>query len=293
MSFSVGRLVVIGVGLIGGSLARGLRARGAVGSIVGCGRDPGNLARALELGVIDEWTHDPGEAVRGADMVVVAVTLGATADILARIAPHLAPNAIVTDVGSAKRGVIEAARAQLSAHCSRFVAGHPIAGAEKSGVEAAKPGLYEHHRVILTPMPENDPQALATVRRMWELVGAEVFDMDPELHDEVLAATSHLPHLLAYALVNCLLDLGKPVDVFDFAAGGFRDFTRIASSNPAMWRDICVENRTALLAVCARFEQTLASLRAALEAGDAAALEAGFSRAKNARDDFMRRRTSS
>lgn len=289
---SCGRLAILGVGLIGGSLARALRERGAVQSVVGCGRDRGNLERAVELGVIDSWTHDPLEAVRGADIVVVAVTLGATADILARIAPGLSPQAIITDVGSAKRCVIEAARTQLPAHIARFVAGHPIAGAERSGVEASKADLYVRHRVILTPTADTDPAALARIRALWECVGAEVFDMDADLHDEVLAATSHLPHLLAYALVNCLLDLGKPVNVFDFAAGGFRDFTRIASSNPAMWRDISLENRTALLAVCTRFEQTLATLRAALEAGDAVTLEAEFGRAKAARDDFMRRRAT-
>ncbi|MGE3772045.1 MAG: prephenate dehydrogenase [Gammaproteobacteria bacterium] len=293
MSESFGRLAVVGVGLIGGSLARALRAQGAVERVVGCGRDRANLERAIALGVIDEWTQDPAEAARGADVVVVAVTLGATADILARIAPALAAQAIVTDVGSAKRCVIDAARTQLSpSQYARFVAGHPIAGAEKSGVEAAKVDLYERHRVILTPTADTDAAALATVRRMWQRVGAEVCDMDPDLHDEVLAATSHLPHLLAYALVDCLLDLDTPVDVFDFAAGGFRDFTRIASSSPAMWRDIALENRAALLAVCARFEQTLAGLRRALEAGDAAALETAFARAKTARDDFMRRRSS-
>lgn len=293
MSESFGRLAIIGVGLIGGSLARALRTRGAVDAVVGCGRDRANLERAVALGVIDDWTQNPAEAARGADIVVVAVTLGATADILARIAPALAAQAIVTDVGSAKRCVIDAARAQLPpSQYARFVAGHPIAGAEKSGVEAAKAELYERHRVILTPTADTDAAALATVRRLWECVGAEVCDMDADLHDEVLAATSHLPHLLAYALVDCLLDLDTPVDVFDFAAGGFRDFTRIASSSPAMWRDIALENRTALLAVCARYEQTLARLRRALEAGDAEALEAAFARAKAARDEFMRRRAT-
>lgn len=291
MSFAIERLAIIGVGLIGGSLARALRERGAVKHVVGCGRDPVNLRRALELGVIDEAHHDPLEAVRGADVVVVAVTLGATGDILARIAPGLGPDALVTDVGSAKACVVAAARQHLPGACARFVAGHPIAGGEKSGVDAANGALYEKHRVILTPMPENSPVALARIRLMWETVGAEVFEMDAALHDEVLAATSHLPHLLAYALVDCLIDLGKPVDVFDFAAGGFRDLTRIASSSPAMWRDISLANRTALLSVCDRFEQTLATLRGLLAAGDGAGLEAEFGRAKAARDDFLRRRT--
>lgn len=290
MSFAIERLAIIGVGLIGGSLARALRERGAVQHVVGCGRDAANLRRALELGVIDEAHHDPLEAVRGADVVVVAVTLGATGDILARIAPGLGPDTLVTDVGSAKACVVAAARQHLRDACARFVAGHPIAGGEKSGVDAANGALYEKHRVILTPMPENSPAALARIRLMWETVGAEVFEMEAGLHDEVLAATSHLPHLLAYALVDCLIDLGKPVDVFDFAAGGFRDLTRIASSSPAMWRDISLANRTALLSVCDRFEHTLATLRGLLEAGDGAGLEAEFGRAKAARDDFLRRR---
>lgn len=290
MSLAIDRLAIIGVGLIGGSLARALRERGAVKHVVGCGRDAANLRRALELGVIDEAHHDPLEAVRGADVVVVAVTLGATGDILARIAPGLGPDTLVTDVGSAKACVVDAARQHLAGACARFVAGHPIAGGEKSGVDAANAALYEKHRVILTPMPENSRDALARIRLMWETVGADVFEMDAVLHDEVLAATSHLPHLLAYALVDCLVDLGKPVDVFDFAAGGFRDLTRIASSNPAMWRDIALANRTALLSVCDRFEQTLAGLRGLLEAGDGAGLEVEFGRAKAARDEFMRRR---
>ncbi len=291
MSLVIDRLAIIGVGLIGGSLARALRERGAVKYVVGCGRDAANLQRALELGVIDEACHDPLEAVRGADIVVVAVTLGATGDILARIGPGLGPDTVVTDVGSAKACVIDAARQHLPGACNRFVAGHPIAGGEKSGVEAANGALYVKHRVILTPMPENSEAALARIRLMWETVGADVTEMDAALHDEVLAATSHLPHLLAYALVDCLIDLGKPVNVFDFAAGGFRDITRIASSNPAMWRDISLANRTALLSVCDRFEQTLSTLRGLLEAGDGAGLEAEFGRAKAARDDFLRRRT--
>jgi prephenate dehydrogenase len=283
-------LCIIGVGLIGGSLARALRDAGLVRRVVGCGRDPGNLARAIELGVIDHAESDPAKAVAGADMVVVAVTLGATQDILSRIAPALDPAAIVTDVGSAKACVVAAARATLStAALPRFVPGHPIAGAEKSGVEASNARLFERHRVILTPIPEQSPDALSRVTRMWEAAGATVLNMDPDLHDQVLAATSHLPHLLAYAMVNCLLEMETPVDVFDYAAGGFRDFTRIASSNPPMWRDIALANAPALIAMCDRFERSLGSLREALERGDGSALEAAFARAKRARDDFMTR----
>lgn len=283
-------LCIIGVGLIGGSLARALREAGLVRRVVGCGRDAGNLSRAIELGVIDEAFHDPAQAVLGADMVVVAVTLGATGEILKRIAPALKPDAIVTDVGSAKACVVEAARQTLAPTAlSRFVPGHPIAGAEKSGVEASRAALYQRHRVILTPLPEQSAAALASVVAMWEATGAEVLCMDAVLHDQVLAATSHLPHVLAYAMVNCLLDLDTPVNVMDYAAGGFRDFTRIASSNPPMWRDIALNNAPALLAMIGQFETSLGQLRQALEARDAVALEQAFSRAKTARDDYLSR----
>lgn len=285
-------LCILGVGLIGGSLARALREAGLVRRVVGCGRDPGNLARAIELGVIDEAFHDPAQAVVGADLVVVAVTLGATGDILATIAPALKADAIVTDVGSAKACVIAAARQTLApAALSRFVPGHPIAGAEKSGVEASKSDLFVRHRVILTPLPEQAATALSTVVAMWEATGAEVISMEAGFHDQVLAATSHLPHVLAYAMVNCLLDLETSVNVMDYAAGGFRDFTRIASSNPPMWRDIALNNAPALLAMIERFQTSLAQLREALEARDGVALERAFSRAKTARDDYLKRST--
>lgn len=282
-------LCVIGVGLIGGSLARALRAAGHVRQIVGCGRDAKNLQLALALGVIDVACADPAEAVADADMVVIAVTLGATADILARIAPALGPDTVVTDVGSAKACVLAAAQATLGDALPRFVAGHPIAGAEKSGVEASSAGLFEHHRVILTPQENQSEVAFARVQSMWTATGAQVLCMPPVLHDHVLAATSHLPHLLAYAMVNCLLDLPTSVNVFDYAAGGFRDFTRIASSSPAMWRDIALGNAPAIMKMCERFEATLTALRGALSRADGAALEQAFERAKQARDNYLQR----
>ena len=270
-------LCVIGVGLIGGSLARALRAGGHVRHIVGCGRGAKNLELALAMGVIDEVCTDPAQAVVGADMVVIAVTLGTTADILSQIAATLAPHAVVTAVGSAKACVLDAARATLGAALPRFVAGHPIAGAEKSGVEASSAALFKQHLVILTPQENQSAAALAQVQAMWTATGAQV------------AATSHLPHLLAYAMVNCLLDLPTPVNVFDYAAGGFRDFTRIASSSPAMWRDIALGNAPAIIDMCERFEAGLASLRGALTRADGAALEHAFQRAKQARDDYLLR----
>lgn len=285
----IDRLAILGVGLIGGSLASALRARGQVREVIGCGRDEDNLRRGVELGVIDRYTFDPAVAVAHADMVVVAVTLGATAEVLARLAPALPPRAVLTDAGSTKQSVAAAARAALGTAWPRFVPGHPIAGGERSGVEAARADLYVRHRVILTPTPDTDPAALAAVRAMWTAVEAEVIEMDAAHHDAVLAATSHLPHMLAYALVDCLAGMGESGEIFDYAAGGFRDFTRIASSNPEMWRDIALHNREALAAACARFETTFTDLRQALDAGDGAALRDMFARAKTARDTYLAR----
>ena len=281
------RLAIIGVGLIGGSLALALRARNLVGEVIGCGRDEQNLRRGVELGVIDRYTFDPGIAAAHADLVVVAVTLGATRGVFERIAPTLAPHAIVTDVGSTKQSVIDAARATLGAHFQQFVPGHPIAGGERSGVEAAIPNLYECHRVILTPAADTNAAAIDTVRVMWEATGASVSLMEAGHHDQVLAATSHLPHMLAYALVDCLVAMSDSGAILDYAAGGFRDFTRIASSNPEMWRDIALQNRVALGEMCGRFEQTFKQMRSAVETGDGAALQQMFARAKEARDAYL------
>ena len=284
------RLTVIGVGLIGGSLARALRARGLVTEVLGCGRDLGNLQRGVELGVIDGYTTDPVAAVAEADLVVVATTLGATGEILQRIAPSLRPEALITDVGSTKQSVVVAARSALGANFPRFVPGHPIAGGEKSGVAAALPDLFVNHRVSLTPLPETAVSALAKIHAMWEAVGAVVSTMDVALHDEVLAATSHLPHMLAYALVDCLAAMSDSGAIFEYAGGGFRDFTRIASSSPDMWRDIALANREALSAVCTRFQATFSELQQAIATSDGAALHGLFTRAKLVRDEYLVRR---
>ncbi|MBI4693717.1 MAG: prephenate dehydrogenase/arogenate dehydrogenase family protein [Gammaproteobacteria bacterium] len=269
---------------MGGSLARALRRAGAVGEIVGCARNTADLGTAVELGVIDRWTTDPAEAVAGADVVMVAVTLGATEQILAKAAPALEPDAVVTDVGSTKGSVVAAARRVLGPAIARFVGGHPIAGSERTGVEASFADLYVNHRVILTPLPENDLQAVAKVRAMWESCGAIVTEMDVAHHDEVLAATSHLPHMLAYALVDALVGMSTSGEIFDYAAGGFRDTTRIAASSPEMWRDIALANAPAVLAMCDRFEATFGAVRAAIAAGDGEALRTIFARAKAARE---------
>ena len=280
------RLAIIGVGLIGGSLARALRQHNYVGEIVGCGRGKANLDAAVQLGVIDRYTHEPAEAVADADMIVVAVNLRTIPAIFEQIASSINPKAVVTDVGSAKEQVIVAAERYLGDAFERFVPGHPIAGTEKSGVEASFAELYVDHRVILTPTAKNSTAVVKRVADMWTRTGALVNEMSPGLHDEVLAATSHLPHMVAFALVDCLSSMESSTEIFDFAAGGFRDFTRIASSNPPMWCDIALENRQALLRQLAAFEKTLQDLKRWLKEKDEQSMLALFERAKAARDSI-------
>ncbi|HHJ14891.1 MAG TPA: prephenate dehydrogenase/arogenate dehydrogenase family protein [Gammaproteobacteria bacterium] len=280
------RLAIIGVGLIGGSLARALREAGAVKEIVGSSRRETHLGRAVELGVIDRFDTDAARAVEGADMVFVSVPLGAMRSVFERVHAALAPDAVLTDGGSAKASVVADLEATVGAVPPWFVPGHPIAGNERSGVEAASAGLYRGRRVILTPLAQTDADATARVRAMWEAAGARVSEMSVQHHDEVLAATSHLPHMLAFALVESLARLAEQREVFEYAAGGFRDFTRIASSDPVMWRDICIANRDALLHMLDRFSGDLVKLRAAVEAADADTLLKIFSEAKRARDAF-------
>lgn len=278
------QLTIIGVGLIGGSLARALRQVNACEKIVGYGRDREHLQQAVDLGVIDRFELDVAAAVTGADLVVVAVPLSAMQEVFAAIRPHLAADAIVTDVGSAKVAVIDAARAGLGPHLQSFVPGHPIAGTEQSGVAASFAGLFEDSRVIVTPLPENSIEDVEQVRKLWSLCGAEVVDMNAAHHDEVLAATSHLPHLLAYALVDTLLRVDDSEEIFSYAAGGFRDFSRIASSDPLMWRDICLANRDAILTLLEQFSQHIDELGEAIRSADGDRMMKVFTRAKAARD---------
>ncbi|MDY6993103.1 MAG: prephenate dehydrogenase/arogenate dehydrogenase family protein [Pseudomonadota bacterium] len=280
------RLTIIGVGLIGGSLARRLKQNGQCGEIIGCGRNIQNLQQAVALGVIDRYDTDPAQAVAAADVVVVAVPLGAMAKIFATIQPHLAADAIITDVGSAKGSVVKDAHQHLGRHFARFVPAHPIAGTEKSGVAASFAELFERRLVILTPVTETHPQASSQIKTLWQQTGAEIVEMSVNHHDEVLAATSHLPHLLAYTLVDTLAQLADRQEIFRFAAGGFRDFTRIASSDPRMWHDICLANRDAILTILAQFNQDLSQLTTAIRQNDGPTIEAVFSRAKTARDNF-------
>ncbi len=282
----INRLTIYGVGLIGGSLARALKAAGAVGEIVGYGRSVEPLQKALELGVIDRYETDAAEALQGSDVLLLGVPVGSMAAVLSELKPHLEPQTVITDVGSTKGSVVGAAEAVFGELPPRFIPGHPIAGTEKSGVEASFAELYQNRRVILTPEANSDAEALELVRWMWQQAGAEVIEMAVVHHDEVLAATSHLPHMLAFTLVDTLARLEEHDDVFRYAAGGFRDFTRIASSNPQMWHDICLNNRDALLKMLGRFSEELSSLSAAIERGDGQTILDTFTRAKAARDSY-------
>ncbi|MDD2815910.1 MAG: prephenate dehydrogenase/arogenate dehydrogenase family protein [Thiotrichaceae bacterium] len=283
----ISKLTIIGVGLIGGSFARALRHAGLVGKVTGCGRDVANLETALALGIIDDYSVDVAEAVRDADLVVVAVPLMAMGKIFAAMRPALAPHALITDVGSVKACVIEAARENLAEHFPRFVAGHPIAGAEKTGAAASFTELFHQRRIVLTPTAETDKQALHQVSEYWLKTGANVIEMSAEQHDLILAATSHLPHVLAFTVVNTLAGMQTEEDVFQFAAGGFRDFSRIASSDPQMWHDICLSNPQAILSIIESFEQHLHQLRDAVIQKDSHRLLALLRHAKTLRDKFV------
>lgn len=297
-TFTFDKLVIFGVGLIGGSLARALRERGGpgqrVGRIVGVGRTRGSAERARELGVVDDVASldDDGElaaALAGADLVLLAAPVAQTQPLLARIAPFLDARTIVTDAGSTKSDVVAAARVALGERATQFVPGHPIAGRESSGVEAALPDLYVGRNVVLCPLPENRPADVARIDALWCATGARVSTMSHEQHDRVFAAVSHLPHLLSFALVERILNAPDAALKFSFAAGGFRDFTRIAASSPEMWRDVCLANRQALVEELDGYALVLAQLRAAIVAGDGATLEAVFARSREARTQWQER----
>lgn len=286
MTAKVNTVCIIGTGLIGGSLALALKKSGFCRRIVGAGRTEATLKKALELGVVDDYETDFSLAVKDADIVVVAVPLSAMKNVFEQIAPALPSSAIVTDAGSAKQSVIKDAEAVFGAASNRFVAGHPISGTEKSGVTAAFTELYENRKVILTPVENTDADAVELVSAMWQAAGADVETMDAPHHDMVLAGTSHLPHVLAFGLVDCLNSLDDVDEIFRFAAGGFRDFTRIASSDPVMWRDICLSNRDDILAMMKKYEDELKTISSALQENDGDALIDIFSRAKKTRDQF-------
>ncbi|MEO5862106.1 MAG: prephenate dehydrogenase/arogenate dehydrogenase family protein [Burkholderiales bacterium] len=285
--FVIKKLALFGIGLIGGSFALALRRAGAAQHIVGVGRSQNNLDDALRLGIIDQATTDSVQAVQGADFVMLATPVGQMEGLLGAIAPHLSSNPVITDGGSTKQDVVAYARTKLGKNFPRFVPGHPIAGTEKSGATAADGELYCGRKVILTPESDTDRAAIEAVRGSWRACLAEVHLMRPAEHDAVFAAISHLPHLLAFSLVDWMARKPNHRALFQFAAGGFRDFTRIASSSPEMWRDICLANRSALLAELADYRAELALLQDCLERSDAEQLETLFSRARATRDDWL------
>jgi len=286
----INRVAIVGVGLIGGSLAKALRQANRSITITGYGRNTDNLKLAMKLGVIDLYETRLEAAVHDADLVVLAVPLQAMPEVFKRMGTCLRPDVIITDVGSAKGFVVEAAKA-LGSLFSRFVPAHPIAGTEQSGVTHAATDLFERHITILTPVPETDREALGYVDRMWQRVGSQTVIMDVSRHDRVLAGTSHLPHLLAFALVD-MLTRNEQDEPFRYAAGGFRDFTRIASSDPVMWRDICLANNHAIRDAIGQYIDTLQRLDGYLEASDQAGLMKLFTEAKQRRDHYLAERTA-
>jgi len=277
------RVAIVGVGLIGGSLARALKAAGAAGEIVGVSRTEASLRRALELGVIDRAAAG-ADQIGAVDIVVIATPVRAMPDVMRDLAPQLTPDVVVTDAGSVKEYVCQAAAEHLGAGRARFVPGHPIAGTENSGVEASFASLYRGRTVILTPGDEAAVDAVDAVAGMWRQAGAEVVTMTPRRHDDLLAATSHLPHMVAYTLVDCLARHPHHEELFRLAAGGFYDFTRIASSDPVMWRDIALTNAGPLVDAMKSFRAGLDALIRAVENGDEEALYRTFHDAKQARD---------
>lgn len=282
----ISRLAVVGLGLIGGSFAKGLRERGVCERVVGCDPDPMTRRLALPLGVVDEVAESLEQAVRGADVVLLAVPVLAMESVLSQLAELDLGQTVVTDAGSTKGAVVDAVEQVFGQVPALFVPGHPIAGSEKSGVEAARGELFRHHKVILTPLEHTSEQAVSLVTRLWRALDADVEQMSVSDHDEVLAATSHLPHLLAFSLVDTLAGRSENLEIFRYAAGGFRDFTRIAASDPVMWRDVFLANREAVLRSLDAFTRDLGRLRAAVEERDANTLLGVFTRAKSAREHF-------
>ncbi len=283
MSVLFQKMTILGVGLLGGSLALACKKRGLVGEICGVGRGRANLDKALALGAVDTVARDPADGARGADLVVLATPVGSFVPLVKTIARVLRPGVIVTDVGSVKGDLVREME-DLMPPGARFVGGHPIAGSERFGVEAASPSLFEGAQCVLTPTSRTDGQACARVKTLWEEVGSLVVEMDPGAHDRVFAAVSHLPHVVAYALVEAVLGRPGGEQLGAFAAGGFRDVTRVASSHPELWRDICLRNREALLQEMEGFQAALGRLRAAIAERDGEDLFRRFEAARRERE---------
>ncbi len=282
------KITVIGVGLIGGSFAKGLKEAGLVKTVFGFGKRELNLQKAVELGVIDAYSTDLQTAVQDSDLIMLSVPLSVMEGMMQEMKPYLKEGVIITDAGSAKGSVIQAAQAVFGMLPARFVPGHPIAGKEKSGVEAADAELFVAHRVILTPTEQTDTSAVVLVTQLWQALGANVESMSARHHDEIFAATSHLPHLLAFSLVDMLNEHQELGNVFPYTAGGFRDFTRIASSDATMWRDISVENSTAIVKWLKEYQASLSQLTEMVEKQDSQGLQQLFLGAKQARDKHIK-----
>lgn len=288
MSYSISQVAIIGLGLIGGSWVKALRALNPQWKVTGFDRNVDSMLQAKALGLIDAKADSAEQAVKDADLVILSVPILANRTILEQIKPALKPSVILTDVGSVKGSVAEDIRCVFGCDIPNFVLGHPIAGSEKSGIEAADGSLFENHKIIITPLEITNPDAVALVSSLWESVGATVEVMSVEHHDEVLAATSHLPHLLAYSLVDTLAHSHENKEIFNYAAGGFRDFTRIAASSPKMWNDIFMANKQAVLDALDLFNHDLARLRQAVAESDSTTMMGVFTRAKVARDHFSK-----
>ena len=284
-------LTIIGVGLIGGSLAKALRFENAVGHITGFGRTESSLQRAQALGVVDSWSLDLGTAVEQAELVVIASPVNAISSTFQKLKSCLGDNAIVTDAGSVKGPIVDAAVSGLGDKIVNFVPGHPIAGKEQSGVDAASATLFKGHRTILTPIANTGTEAISTVKDMWETIGAEVVFMEPSVHDELLALTSHLPHALAFILVDLLSRQTNPEDSFDLSAGGFYDITRIASGDPVMWRDIFLSNQQAVLQRLTEFSTAIANFAELINDCDSHGLEQMFKHSNEVRRQIKDRRS--
>jgi cyclohexadieny/prephenate dehydrogenase len=276
-----GRVAFIGIGLIGSSMARVMKRDKLAGRIVACARRKETLDACVKLGISDEVTSDYATAVKGADLVVIATPISTNGDIAKAIAPHLKPGAIVTDVGSVKQAVIDAVQPHMPKGV-HFVPAHPLAGTEHSGPEAGFPELFQGRWCILTPLPGGDTAAVEKITAFWRAAGSKIQTMEADHHDKVLAITSHLPHLIAYTIVGTADDLAEDLkqEVIQYSASGFRDFTRIAASDPVMWRDIFMNNREAVLEVLQRFSEDLTALQRAIRRGDGESLEKLFARTR-------------
>jgi prephenate dehydrogenase len=274
------RMAIVGVGLIGGSLAQAVKGKKIVGEVVGVGRNEERLKRACESGIIDSYTTQMDDSLGTIDLVVVATPVGMIADLIEKIIPFLKEGTVITDVGSVKKRVVEQVEGVIP-DTLHFVGGHPIAGTENSGFEHSFPSLFENRKCILTPVESTNQQALVQVQELWSLVGSIVVCLNCDQHDEILAAVSHLPHVIAFSMVNCLLTIeGFEENIFSFSAGGFKDFTRIAGSDPAMWRDIALMNREQVLSMIERFQCYLNQLKEAIKKGDGEKLFSEFQKSR-------------